>query len=944
MIFVNANDVLMSEATSKEKVDNGCNVQNIAVRQSEIGNALSQSSNREVNTASSGRESVTSDPGYISSSSCDRSRLPSIEEDHNANEYNAVISPCNTSICDVLNDTFIASNLNSPISEAESTIENSSDVTQTLPEEANETNFENSLRERAKDIPVGSLLHSQDTYSKNLPSMTEDGSYYDQRIDFDMFFDGVLETTYSDLVANHNVSSIFANNATSAAPPSGISNEASQNCPQELQLSPDDFTLDNEMPFNLHGTCQTLPSLMEFSRNEMTLQSQLCNNNVHFMTYQEEEFSNRNGRAEMQIFAKTSPAKHGNAVSSSVSDNKAVPTTEDEAWRSYLENPLTAATTAMMSIHGDEDSAAALGMLYDYYKVPKEKRLLSYPASIADLKNRSAITQNVGANITQDVTSNRHKDDLPPTVLPPISSAKPVESLPPRGVPDDKNQRLDTVGDVIIQQRATIGPDTIVKRELAQPTCNAPKNFSTKPLPSISYSPSAKSSFVPAATIDFTALSTQSSNSYVIAKEINDNTRDPMEYVMEAPKSLKQKEDDPTMSYINKGQFYGITLRSTDVQKLNGTRMKSVIHIVFGDQKSEEEQLRHWKYWHARQHTVKQRIIDIADYKESNMIYDVEEIAHNAVAFCWNANETAKIFVSCNCLSTDFSAQKGIKGLPLLLQIDSFIDGQDVPFHRAQCQIKVFCDKGAERKIRDEERKASRKRQKNSKSSKSSPSGSNLLPLAELKPTPSTGNQPQSGPQPLRRLDFVKFKATKDIDTRPVLFIPEHTGHSSVSHPVVTSSITPSATTTTPLSPKATAPVVVTEKEQPFVVLPESSDRSTMKRQHTNDDDNTTSRKIPRYNEHERVLLYVRQPTEEVYDGLVLETPSLVGLKLSIQEKFGYPSEHIKNIFKKSKRGILVRMDDNIIRHYSNEDTFIIEIRSEAVSDATKHTITLTEV
>lgn len=44
-------------------------------------------------------------------------------------------------------------------------------------------------------------------------------------------------------------------------------------------------------------------------------------------------------------------------------------TNEDEAWKSYLENPLTAATKAMMSINGDEDSAAALGLLYDYYKV-----------------------------------------------------------------------------------------------------------------------------------------------------------------------------------------------------------------------------------------------------------------------------------------------------------------------------------------------------------------------------------------------------------------------------------------------------------------------------------------------------------------------------------------------------------------------------------------------
>lgn len=48
-------------------------------------------------------------------------------------------------------------------------------------------------------------------------------------------------------------------------------------------------------------------------------------------------------------------------------------TSEDEAWKSYLENPLTAATKAMMSINGDEDSVAALGLLYDYYKVRGHK-------------------------------------------------------------------------------------------------------------------------------------------------------------------------------------------------------------------------------------------------------------------------------------------------------------------------------------------------------------------------------------------------------------------------------------------------------------------------------------------------------------------------------------------------------------------------------------------
>lgn len=55
-----------------------------------------------------------------------------------------------------------------------------------------------------------------------------------------------------------------------------------------------------------------------------------------------------------------------------------------------------------------------------------------------------------------------------------------------------------------------------------------------------------------------------------------------------------------------------------------------------------------------------------------------------------------------------------MKGLPLNLQIDtySYNNRSNKPIHRAYCQIKVFCDKGAERKIRDEERKQSRRKGK----------------------------------------------------------------------------------------------------------------------------------------------------------------------------------------------------------------------------------------
>ena len=137
--------------------------------------------------------------------------------------------------------------------------------------------------------------------------------------------------------------------------------------------------------------------------------------------------------------------------------------------------------------------------------------------------------------------------------------------------------------------------------------------------------------------------------------------------------------------------------------------------LVFREGKTIEEELKAWQFWHSRQHSVKQRILD-ADTKNSmGLVGCIEEVGHNALAVYWNPLEsTAKINIAVQCLSTDFSTQKGVKGLPLHVQIDTYDDPRDNPggpvYHRAYCQVKVFCDKGAERKARDEERRASKRR------------------------------------------------------------------------------------------------------------------------------------------------------------------------------------------------------------------------------------------
>ena len=52
-----------------------------------------------------------------------------------------------------------------------------------------------------------------------------------------------------------------------------------------------------------------------------------------------------------------------------------------------------------------------------------------------------------------------------------------------------------------------------------------------------------------------------------------------------------------------------------------------------------------------------------------------------------------QVSLAVQCLSTDFSTQKGVKGLPLHIQIDTYEDPRDTTapvYHRGYCQIKVI--------------------------------------------------------------------------------------------------------------------------------------------------------------------------------------------------------------------------------------------------------------
>ncbi|XP_067631060.1 protein grainyhead isoform X6 [Eurosta solidaginis] len=406
-------------------------------------------------------------------------------------------------------------------------------------------------------------------------------------------------------------------------------------------------------------------------------------------------------------------------------------------------------------------------------------------------------------------------------------------------------------------------------------------------------------------------------------------------YHLESPISSSQRREDDRITYINKGQFYGITLEYVhDPDKpIKNTTVKSVIMLIFREEKSPDDEIKAWQFWHSRQHSVKQRILD-ADTKNSvGLVGCIEEVSHNAIAVYWNPLESsAKINIAVQCLSTDFSSQKGVKGLPLHIQIDTFEDPRDTQvFHRGYCQIKVFCDKGAERKTRDEERRAAKRKM----------TATGRKKLDELY-HPVT--------------DRSEFYTMQDLQKPPVLFSPAD-DMEKVSGAWQTNSFYGHETDSLTGAPdlKGTSPFLLHGQKVAAPTLKFHNhfppDVQTDKKDHLLDQGLVPSamgdfvppikrgRMTPPTSE--RVMLFVRQENEDIYTPLHVVPPTTIGLLNAIESKYKISTASINNIYRTNKKGITAKIDDDMISYYCNEDIFLLEVQQ--IEDDL-YDITLTEL
>ncbi|XP_044256377.1 protein grainyhead isoform X3 [Tribolium madens] len=612
------------------------------------------------------------------------------------------------------------------------------------------------------------------------------------------------------------------------------------------------------------------------------------------------------------------------------------------------QHPLTAATTAMLNISGGaEDQSTAMGLIYEYYKFQpisgesKDKLADIWPASsqaggilTSQLKATNGLVSGAGLELPtppqlssqdwQGLFINQH-------VGYPQAAASAQNFQLVKREPEDlsHHRKLECSSPSSVSLDGSIinskqqrhknyeYPEICPNPNILDPLTISQRNSSS------SQSPGSQSTSRSRPWHDF---GRQNDADKIQIPKIFSPVG--FKYQLETPISTSQRREDDRITYINKGQFYGITLDyiPDPDKQLKSQTVKSIVMLMFREEKSPEDEIKAWQFWHGRQHSVKQRILD-ADTKNSvGLVGCIEEVAHNAIAIYWNPLESpAKINIAVQCLSTDFSSQKGVKGLPLHLQIDTYEDPRDTNvYHRGYCQIKVFCDKGAERKTRDEERRAAKR--------KMTATGRKKLdelyhPMCERSEFYSMSDLTKPP---------VLFSPAEDIDKLTSMelqgFYPHDTDN-SLTGPVDHKSGSPFLLHAATKPP--TTPTLKFHNHFP----PDADKKDNILDNSLTTDGSVFSPPLKRTKMltgpgsagppplHERVMLYVRQEVDDVYTPLHVVPPTTAGLLNAIENKYKISASSINNLYRKNKKGITAKIDDDMVAYYCNEDLFLLELK-----------------
>lgn len=188
---------------------------------------------------------------------------------------------------------------------------------------------------------------------------------------------------------------------------------------------------------------------------------------------------------------------------------------------------------------------------------------------------------------------------------------------------------------------------------------------------------------------------------------------------------IKNSKDIP-ISYLNKGQAYSLSVRDSKPPPMGSkvVQYRTNIRISFQEKEQRAKPGACWQLWkegrgssEAHQRGGKLQAVEYVDPfqggdedRQGRQI-QVESTSFDGFCITWTANPTTgasdcTIPVRFNFLSTDFSHSKGVKGIPVRLCAKTELVSSDIEYPETEsdaevcyCQVKLFRDHGAERKL-----------------------------------------------------------------------------------------------------------------------------------------------------------------------------------------------------------------------------------------------------
>ena len=82
-----------------------------------------------------------------------------------------------------------------------------------------------------------------------------------------------------------------------------------------------------------------------------------------------------------------------------------------------------------------------------------------------------------------------------------------------------------------------------------------------------------------------------------------------------------------------------------------------------------------------------------------------------------------------------------------------------------------------------------------------------------------------------------------------------------------------------------------------------------------------------------RIVVYVRQETEDIYVPLHLVPPDVSGLAKAIESKYKVSASAIRDFYRSTKKGITAKLDDDLLKFFCNEDTFLILVELKELEE-----------